>query len=131
LPEKIKSSISISSSVEKVNLSEIEKSITQKCDNSKSVTPLIQYNNKTVRLYRDGHLPIIGKDNVEKFLSDQNEYPTWTTEESKVSSAEDFGFAYGIGKKFSINSSEEFSYLRIWKMRGSEWKIILDLIISY
>lgn len=83
-----------------------------------------------VRMFRPGHLPIVGSDSVKNFLTSQ---PAMTLRRSlggDLSRGGDLGYTYG-SYRFQgrdIASKMEGYYLTVWKKEGEgEWKIVLDL----
>ncbi len=76
-----------------------------------------------VRLYFPGYLPVIGKDEAIKFLSDQklniNSSPTFT--DRAISG--DLAYTYGTG----VVSGKSYHYIRIWQIDPQmKWNIIID-----
>jgi|WetSurMetagenome_2_1015567.scaffolds.fasta_scaffold27300_3 ketosteroid isomerase-like protein len=131
LPNRLKENNIISTQFDRNGLSEIEKIISQKCEDSKSQVPLVQYFDISVKFYRNTYLPITGKKSVEKFINTGNEYYKWTVGGSNISDTDDLGYTYGLGEIISPSDSKKFSYLHIWKKQNNNWKIILDLFITY
>lgn len=123
------SSIIIDKPKVKKNLLWIEKEISEQSQKRYSNKTFFNHFDENIRLYRPGYLPMEGKKNCEKFVSQSEEYLIWNTKDAGVSNAGDFGYTYGIGKSIAKDSTEEFSYLNIWRKKNSHWKIVLNLLL--
>jgi ketosteroid isomerase-like protein len=82
-----------------------------------------------VRVYRNGHLPAIGKNATTKILTPANAQIRWEPEVSDVASSGDVGYTLGTydlldGKKKVL---EHGSYVRIWRKHAGVWKIVIDV----
>ncbi len=82
-----------------------------------------------VRLYRDQKLPFIGKQNALKQIFDeQTEIKSGRVSDSKCDGTGDFLYCYGVLELTKKDDSvEKGNFLRIWKLRGGEWKITLEV----
>ncbi len=93
---------------------------------SKSIESL--YDNE-VRIFRNGKLPTIGKENASDVFKEVNN-SDYLMFASKVAQSGDLGYTYGVGKIKAVNSEDkpkQFSYLRIWKKKVKGWKIVLEV----
>jgi ketosteroid isomerase-like protein len=131
LPEKPESEFTESSSIDEMELNEMEDFISRECKDSHSSAPLIHYFDNSIRFYITNNYPVFGKEAAEKYLNNGDTYLTWTTEGSLISDAGNLGFTYGTGKENTPTSSKPFSYLHIWKNQDGNWTIILNLQIFY
>jgi ketosteroid isomerase-like protein len=81
-----------------------------------------------VRMYRNGDLPGVGKEQARALLVKQPGTRRMQTTTAQASREGDLGFTYG---RCDVTYNEKIStsyYLRIWKrMPDSTWKIVLDL----
>jgi ketosteroid isomerase-like protein len=75
----------------------------------------------SVRLYRDGALPLQGK----KASLDALEKTSWklSPEGGDVAPTGDLAFTYGTAE---ATSGEASTYLHIWKREGGTWRLVLD-----
>jgi ketosteroid isomerase-like protein len=76
------------------------------------------------RLHRNGHGPIIGRTQVDAFLSEQVAPFSGETIFVSVSRAADFGYTYG---RYQLKGREKGYYVRLWtRDPGRDWKVLLD-----
>lgn len=83
-------------------------------------------------LYRDGIIPKITKQvQLDLLVTSPFEY-RYSNYYSEMSESGDFGYEFGsmeiTDKQTSLITN--YNFCRIWKLVGSEWKIIMDLRIS-
>jgi ketosteroid isomerase-like protein len=94
--------------------------------------PLLAYEKYTDRsgiLLRNGNLPILlkqGKDNLPKAAKTYQ----FTQSISKVSQSKDFAYVSGKTESMNDGKKTEGSYLRVWVLKGKEWRIALETIID-
>ncbi|MEK6783063.1 MAG: DUF4440 domain-containing protein [Bacteroidota bacterium] len=85
------------------------------------------------RICRTGLLPILTKQEKQKFF-DETSLPTHLKFiNGEAASSNDLGYVYGTGEFQAVNKSGEIenkvaTYFRVWKKEGSEWKIVLDVL---
>ncbi|MBU1101265.1 MAG: hypothetical protein KKA84_12765 [Bacteroidetes bacterium] len=87
------------------------------------------YLNEYCRVYREGIAPEISRQvQLNQLIDSPFEYK-YTNYTSGVSESEDFGYEFGSLEVNDIHSSliTNYSFCRIWKLVGSEWKILIDL----
>jgi ketosteroid isomerase-like protein len=85
-----------------------------------------------VRLHRENHDPIVGREQAGLFLRSLNVVPAWTPAGGEVSRAGDFVYSYGSYELTSRSKGsavvEKGSYLHVWRREGSgEWRLIADV----
>ncbi len=81
-----------------------------------------------VRVYREGKLPIIGKDATSQSLSPDANSWMWQPEAADVSRSGDVGYSYGTYQlKTAEGKSESGNYLRVWRKEGGVWKVVIDV----
>lgn len=79
-----------------------------------------------IRLYRDKTFPPKGKSKAMELISKEKKNQTYHPVGTKVSSAHDLGYTYGI----AISPEKDTSvYLRVWRLE-QEWKIAADIFGS-
>lgn len=75
----------------------------------------------SVRLYRDGSFPIMGK---KASLDALEKTPLKLSPEGgDVAASGDLAFTYGVGE---TESGETSTYLHIWKREAGAWRLVLD-----
>jgi ketosteroid isomerase-like protein len=76
---------------------------------------------ESVRLYRDGTFPVIGKEASREAL--EKTPLKLSPEGGDVASSGDLAFTYGTAE---AEGGETSTYLHIWKKEGGAWKLVLD-----
>jgi ketosteroid isomerase-like protein len=91
------------------------------------------YAAEDIRLYRDGGLPMTGKEALLKLVLSSTRKYSWGPVDAVVSSTGDIGYVFGKCDGVSTDRNvpfESLSYLRIWrKLVGGHWRIVLDLAV--
>ena len=87
------------------------------------------------RICRTGLLPIITKQEKQKFFSETNLPVRLHLIGGEVASSNDLGYVYGTAEVPAINKDGQSenkiaTYFRVWKKEGKDWKIVLD-VLSY
>jgi ketosteroid isomerase-like protein len=79
------------------------------------------------RLYRDEHLPIIGKAAIEKFLGDKMMSMKGAPIKADIAASADFGYTYGSYELREAGTKGY--YVRTWKRNAEgKWQIVLDVV---
>ncbi|HZY78904.1 MAG TPA: nuclear transport factor 2 family protein [Cyclobacteriaceae bacterium] len=82
------------------------------------------------RIHRRGIPPVVGSASIRSFKED----PTYVFEHvgGEVASSNDMAFTYGTVKVTSLKDGKEtvapLCYMRVWKLEGNDWKIVLDVV---
>jgi len=85
-----------------------------------------RYAAQDLRLFREGAYPYVGLAAARTFLQATSGKPTWTPNQTFLSTATDL--AYVIGSYQMSSPAENGAYLRIWKrLPEGGWKVVLDL----
>lgn len=91
-----------------------------------------EYAAAEVRLFRNKHVPFIGKTEADVALPQSSTVWTWEPAFSDVSQAGDLGYSYGTywlrANDSSAKQLETGNYYRIWKKQGNSWKVVADLL---
>ena len=86
----------------------------------------------SVRFYRDGVFPGIGKAAMVDMLRQQSGVLSWVPINAAISRAGDLGYTYGLTTFKAApqdTSTTSNSYLRIWKAQpDSTWLLVVDLV---
>ena len=78
-------------------------------------------------MYRDGSMPLLGKEAIRSFLSWEAGWFTCEPIKSDVAGSGDLGYTYG---KYEIkgDASGKGYYVRVWKrVQAGKWKVVLDV----
>jgi ketosteroid isomerase-like protein len=96
-------------------------------------TALLAHADESLRLYRQGTFPLVGKDSVAKAVKVLSEYITWKPLKADVSASGDLGYAYG-SYELRINKSDDKPaelghYARVWKREGrGPWRVVFNVV---
>lgn len=81
----------------------------------------------TVRIYRSGASPVLGRQ-AALASSAAGEGPfTWTAERIETARSGDFGYARGSYAEASAPGVALGQYLRIWRLESGAWRVALDV----
>lgn len=81
------------------------------------------------RMYRDGLMPLPGREAIRAFLSQKTMSLTCEPLKSDVSSSGDLGYTYGkYEMKGEATTVEKGYYVRVWKrFEDGKWRMVLDV----
>jgi ketosteroid isomerase-like protein len=89
------------------------------------------YSAEAVRLFRNGHLPFVGKGSIEQALGASQGVLTWQPTAADVSRSGDLGYTYGAYELRSTDAAKRLTgkgnYMRFWKQQGGVWRVVLDV----
>jgi ketosteroid isomerase-like protein len=93
---------------------------------------LLARGDDSLRLYRQGTFPVVGRDYVAKAIKVLGEYITWKPLKVDVAASGDMGYAYGTYELRARQSDEKPAvlghYARVWKReRGGVWRIVFNV----
>jgi hypothetical protein len=78
-----------------------------------------------LRVYRDGHIPVVGVAPAIAYLKDLG--PIGAPKLDVASGSGDFGYAYGmIARRQGAGSSHAF--VHVWKQENGKWQLLGDLL---
>lgn len=81
----------------------------------------------SVRLYRDGLAPILGREAAAAHFAGRDARTAWTLETRESSASGDFGYAtgrYGAAE----GAPPAGHYVRAWRLERGGWRIALDVV---
>ena len=86
----------------------------------------------SLRLYRQGTYPVVGRESVAKAVKVLGEFITWKPLKADVSASGDLGYAYGTyelrAKQSDGKPAEQGHYARVWKRgRGGAWRVVFNV----
>ena len=95
-------------------------------------TALLARADESLRLYRQGTFPVVGKGAVEKAVKVLSEFITWKPLKADVAASGDLGYAYGtyeLRTKLSDEKPAELgNYARVWKREGGgAWRVVFNV----
>jgi ketosteroid isomerase-like protein len=96
-------------------------------------TPLLAHADESLRLYRQGTYPVVGKEYVARAIKVFNEYLTWKPLKVDVAASGDLGYAYGSfelrTKQTDEKPAELGHFARVWKRDpGGAWRIVFHAV---
>jgi ketosteroid isomerase-like protein len=86
----------------------------------------------SLRLYRQGAFPLVGKKSVAKAVKVLSEFVKWKVLKADVAASGDMGYAYGT-YELRTNQSDEKpaelgNYARVWKRdRNGPWRVVFNV----
>ena len=113
------------------SLMEAERSLSDASASEGFRTALLARADDSLRFYRQGSYPLVGKDSFSKAIKVLSEYVTWEPLKADVAASGDMGYAYGayaIQPKGSERPSEKGYYARVWKREGGgAWRVVFNV----
>ena len=93
---------------------------------------LVHYSAETARIYREGHVPIVGIDSIRSYFSVKPYLSQWQPMFCDVARSGELGYVYGAyqvaDRVASSTSAENGYYLRVWKRDASnKWKFVAEV----
>lgn len=113
---------------ERANLLNAERAFLKSAQTDGMVKAFAKYLSHYARLHRNGVQPILGQDEIVKFLAQTSVTPAWEPMFADVAQSGDLGYTYGSYElKEKDATSEKGHYARVWK-RGAnnQWQVVLD-----
>lgn len=95
-------------------------------------TALLARADNSLRLYRQGTFPVVGKASVAKALKVLGEFITWKPLKADAAASGDLGYAYGTyelrARQTDEKPAELGHYARVWKReRGGVWRVVFNV----
>ena len=80
-----------------------------------------------IRVYRDGHLPAVGKEAARRLLSETGGKMTFEMLGADMSRSADLSYTYGRYSSARETGTEQGHYFQIWQTDDhGAWKLVLD-----
>ena len=93
-----------------------------------SVAAFSAYAADEVRLFRNDHLPFVGKRAIATALSSSKGVLTWQPAFADASRSGDLGYTYGTyEEKTDGVMTAKGNYMRFWKKQGEVWRMVVDV----
>jgi ketosteroid isomerase-like protein len=114
------------------SLAEAERALSEASASGGFRTALLARADDSLRLYRQGAFPLVGKASVEKAVKVLGEYITWKPLKSDVAASGDLGYAYGSYELRTNNSDDKPAelghYARVWRREGrGPWRVVFNV----
>lgn len=92
------------------------------------VAAFTKYAAEEVRLFRNKHLPFVGKGDMAAALEASIGVLTWQPEAADASRSGDLGYTYGrYEAKTDGMLTAKGNYMRFWKKQGGVWRVVIDV----
>ena len=90
---------------------------------------LLSRADETLRMYRQGTYPTVGREAVARALKVDSEFVDWKALNGDVAGSGDLGYAYGTYevKATSTQPAERGNYARVWRRRDGEWRVVFQV----
>jgi len=113
------------------SLLEAERSFSEESAKKGARAALLARADDTLRMYRQGTFPVVGREAVARALKVVSEYVTWNALGSDVAASGDLGYAYGT-YEVSANASddqpaERGNYARVWRHDRRGWRVVFQV----
>lgn len=82
----------------------------------------------SMRFYRSGANPSIGRDAVLNHVPPTSGHLLWTVDRTATARSRDFGYALGSYAAPTAPDRTLGWFLRVWRLEGNEWRIALDVV---
>ena len=113
------------------SLSDAERSLSEDSSKKGAREALLARADETLRLYRQGSFPVVGREAVAKTLKDQTEFITWIPLKADTAASGDLGYAYGTyevrAKASDEQPGERGNYARVWKHQAGQWRVVFQV----
>jgi ketosteroid isomerase-like protein len=114
------------------SLLESERALSEASASTGFRTALLARADDSLRLYRQGTFPVVGKDSVAKAVKVLSEFVTCKPLKADVAASGDMGYAYGTYELRTKQTDEKLAelghYARVWKRdRGGPWRVVFNV----
>jgi ketosteroid isomerase-like protein len=114
------------------SLAEAERALSEASASGGFRAALLARADESLRLYRQGTYPVVGKSSVEKAVKVLGEFITWKPLKADVAASGDLGYAYGSYELRTNKSDEKPAELghfaRVWKRDpGGPWRVVFNV----
>jgi hypothetical protein len=80
-----------------------------------------------LRFYRQGLQPAVGLDAALASPAMKDEALAWAIERSETARSRDWGYARGSYAPAAEGARTAGWYMRVWRLEGDAWRIVLDV----
>ena len=114
------------------SLMEAERTLSDASASEGFRTALLARADDSLRLYRQGTFPLVGRESVARAVKVLSEYITWKPLKADVAASGDLGYAYGTyelrTKQTDEKPAELGNWARVWKReRGGAWRVVFNV----
>ncbi|HEX8285213.1 MAG TPA: nuclear transport factor 2 family protein [Pyrinomonadaceae bacterium] len=113
------------------SLADAERAFSEESLRKGARAALLARADETLRMYRQGTFPTVGRDAVARALKVDSEYVGWKQLGGDVAGSGDLGYAYGTYelRKTAADAqpAERGNYARVWRHRGGAWRVVFQV----
>ncbi|MET0621686.1 MAG: nuclear transport factor 2 family protein [Pyrinomonadaceae bacterium] len=112
------------------SLLEAERAFSEESLKKGARAALLARADETLRMYRQGTYPVVGRDAVARALKVDSELISWEALKGDVAGSGDLGYAYGTYevKATSTQPAERGHYARVWRHRDGSWRVVFQVV---
>ena len=114
------------------SLVEAERAFSKESASKGARAALLARADETLRMYRQGTHPVVGRDAVALALKVDSELVVWKQLGGDVAGSGDLGYAYGTYALLSGAAggqpSERGNYARVWRHRNGAWRVVFQVV---
>ena len=113
------------------SLLEAERALSSDSSAKGARAALLARADESLRMYRQGAFPVVGRQAVERALKVQTEFIKWNALKGDVAASGDLGYAYGTyevrANASDAQPAERGNYARVWKRVGGQWRVVFQV----
>lgn len=112
------------------SLLEAEREFSEDSAKKGARSALLSRADETLRMYRQGTHPVVGRDAVARALKVDSELIVWKASAGDVAGSGDLGYAYGTYEvsAMSTQPAERGNYARVWRRNGGRWRVVFQVV---
>ncbi|MFZ5517781.1 MAG: DUF4440 domain-containing protein [Candidatus Zhuqueibacterota bacterium] len=112
----------------KADLMQLENEFSSVAESSDWATAIHRYGDTRIRLFMEGHFPLIGKEAIASNAHLLAERKTFHPIDAIAAESGDLGCAYGIATADPGGKDRQFSYLHVWKrFNDGAWRLMVNI----
>lgn len=109
-----------------------ERSLSEESSMKGMRSALLAQADESLRVYRQGTFPLVGRDAFARAIKVQGEYVTWQLLKAEAAASGDLGYVFGSyevrAKPSDEKPSEHGYYARVWKREGGgPWRVVFNV----
>ncbi|HEX8498988.1 MAG TPA: nuclear transport factor 2 family protein [Pyrinomonadaceae bacterium] len=111
------------------SLLEAERAFSEESSKKGARAALLARADETLRMYRQGTFPVVGREAVARALKVDSELVTWEALKGDVAASGDLGYAYGTYEVKASNTqpAERGHYARVWRHDAGKWRVVFQV----
>jgi ketosteroid isomerase-like protein len=117
------------------SLMDAERSFSEESATKGARAALLSRADETLRMYRQGTFPVVGREAVARALKVDSEYIVWKALGGDVAASGDLGYAYGsyevrppASDSHAAEPAERGHYARVWRHDAGKWRVVFQVV---